>query len=170
MSAVKDEATVTSSGERLEKFIDGVTIRPAVTQIDERGELCEIYSTAWGVMPDPVPYVYSAMLRPGRIKGWVFHKVQKDRLFALSGFMKVVLYDMREDSPTHGMVNELHFTERNRSLLVIPPNVAHAVQNIGTMDAYFINMPNIPYNHSDPDKYRVDKAVIPYDFNKGAGW
>lgn len=81
-----------------------------------------------------------------------------------------MLYDLRETSPTHGLVNELHLTERNRALLVIPPFVAHAVQNVGAGEALFVNMPTLPYNHSDPDKYRIDKADIPYNFDRGAGW
>ena len=166
----KDEATVLPSGERLEKFIDGVTVRSATTQFDERGELCEVYDPAWNVAPDPLVYVYTAMVRPGRIKGWVYHKAQKDRLFILSGFLKIVLYDIRQESPTFGMVNEIHLTERNRGLVVIPPFVVHAVQNVGSVEGVFINMPSAPYNHANPDKYRVDAASIPYSFDKGAGW
>lgn len=166
----KDKATVTATGERLEARIDGVTLRYATTQFDERGEVCEIYDPAWGVAPEPLVYVYTALIRPGRIKGWVYHKAQIDRMFVLSGFLKIVLYDMREGSPTCGMVNEFHLTERNRGLVVIPPFVVHAVQNVGMIDGAFVNMPSRPYDHANPDKYRVERADVPYSFDKGAGW
>jgi dTDP-4-dehydrorhamnose 3,5-epimerase len=91
-------------------------------------------------------------------------------MFVLSGFLKVVLYDSRDGSSTRDLINEIHLTERNRGLLVIPPLVVHAVQNVGVGEATFVNMPSKPYNHADPDKYRVDKADIPYSFDKGLGW
>ena len=169
--ASKDLSTVDSSGKRKETLIQGVLVRPAVTQVDERGEIAEMYSTLWGVEPDaPLAHVYMSMIRPGKVKGWVYHKEQSDRMFSLSGFVKYVLWDPRPDSPTHGMINEIHLSERNRGLLLIPPYVVHALQNIGHIDAVFVNMPTQPYNHGSPDKYRVDKDSVPYSFNRDIGW
>lgn len=170
VSAVKDSSTVTSTSQRIEKFIAGVIVRSATTHMDERGEVAEIFSTKWNFDPEPVDYVYTAMIRPGRVKGWVYHKRQADRQFLLSGFVKYVLWDPRPDSPTQGMVNEIYLSERNRGLLLIPPYVVHAVQNVGLVDAYFINLPTVPYNHADPDKYRVAPESVPYSFDKGIGW
>ena len=40
----------------------------------------------------------------------------------------------------------------------------HAVKNVGHSAALFINLPSRPYQHADPDKYRVpiDGEVVPY--------
>jgi len=83
-----------------------------------------------------------------------------------------VLYDPREGSPTKGMVNEIYLTECNRGLLTISPYVIHAVQNIGTFDAVWINMPTLPYNHDKPDEVRVSatSGEVPYSFDTGPGW
>jgi dTDP-4-dehydrorhamnose 3,5-epimerase len=83
-----------------------------------------------------------------------------------------VLYDMREGSPTHGVVQEINVSDRNRALVVIPRRVVHAVQNIGTCDATFVNLPSRPYDHANPDKYRIDmnSGQIPYEFDRGLGW
>jgi dTDP-4-dehydrorhamnose 3,5-epimerase len=170
VKAVKDGATVSSAGKRIEKLIAGVVVRHAVTHTDERGELAEIFSKSWGFDPAPVEHVYTAMIRPGRVKGWVYHKEQSDRQFLLSGFSKYVLWDARPESPTHGMVNEIYLSERNRGLILIPPRVVHAVQNVGQVDCYFINLPTVPYNHANPDKYRVARESVPYSFDKGLGW
>lgn len=168
--ARKDASTVTSGGERHQRLIEGVVLRRAVTHEDERGELTEIMSSAWGLDDIPIAYVYQAMIRPGRVKGWVYHKQQSDRQFVLSGFIKYVLWDMRADSSTAGQVDEIYVSERTRALLVIPPYVVHAVQNIGQTDAVFINLPTRPYDHADPDKFRVEPASVPYSFDKGVGW
>jgi hypothetical protein len=45
---------VTPEGKTLAPLIDGVVIRSAVTQVDERGTLCEIYHPAWGVHEAPI--------------------------------------------------------------------------------------------------------------------
>jgi len=45
-----------------------------------------------------------------------------------------------------------------------PAGVWHAVQNVGPAEASFVNLPSVPYEHDDPDKYRrpFDNDVIPY--------
>ena len=77
-----------------------------------------------------------------------------------------MLFDYREESPTYEMLNEFVFSEKSRSLIVFPKGVFHAVQNIGTTDAIFINMPTRPYDHEDPDKFRLPlkNDIIPFDF------
>ena len=170
VKAVKDTSTVTSDGNRIETLIDGVQLRRATTHIDERGEICEIYSKSWNFDSAPVEHLYAAMIRPGFVKGWVYHKEQSDRQYIVSGFVKYVIWDPRPDSPTYGAINEIFMSERNCGVLLIPPYVVHAVQNIGLVDAYFINLPTVPYNHASPDKYRVPASEVPYSFDKGQGW
>ncbi len=169
---IKDRSTVTPQGERKWVLIEGVVVRPTVTQVDERGSIAEVYNPTWGVSDLPMVYTYTASIRPGKVKGWQMHKLQFDRVFPIVGFMKWVLWDSREDSPTYGMINEVYMSEQNRNLVIIPPFVFHAVQNVGLMDAYFVNNPTMPYNHNDPDKYRLplENDLIDYHFSAKLGW
>jgi dTDP-4-dehydrorhamnose 3,5-epimerase len=168
----KDKQTVEPDGGRPARFIDGVVVRKAVTQEDERGDLTEIFDPRWGIMEGPIVYIYQTTIRPGRVKGWVYHKAQSDLLFVSAGFLKIVLHDLRPDSPTAGQFDEIFLSERNRGLVQIPPMVLHAVENVGDKDAAFINMPTAPYNHKNPDKYRISitSGEILYSFDKGRGW
>ncbi|HVR97751.1 MAG TPA: dTDP-4-dehydrorhamnose 3,5-epimerase family protein [Thermoanaerobaculia bacterium] len=163
---IKDRQTVTPEGVRIAPRIAGVVVRPAVTHVDDRGELCEIYNPAWGIHEAPLVYVYQAMVRPHKVKGWVVHHLQDDRLFISLGTLRIVLYDAREGSPTQGEINEIFLGERNRGMVVIPRGVYHAVQNVGDCDAYFVNVPTRAYDHADPDKYRLplDTDLIPFRF------
>lgn len=165
---VKDRQTVRPDGSVVERRIEGLVVRPARTLEDERGDLVEIYRADWKLHPKPVVQVYQASLRPGAIKGWVVHKRQDDRVFALFGYMRWAFYDARPKSPTHGLLNVITVSERTRSLLIIPAGVYHAVQNIGCADAVFINLPTRAYDHADPDKYRlpVVNDLIPFAFDK----
>ena len=165
LPTVPEEQTVTPEGERLERFIDGVQLRKAVTHSDERGTLTEVYDPAWGFTEDPLVYVYQATIHPGQKKGWVVHLEQDDRLFFSNGAAKIVLYDARPSSPTHGLIQEVFLGEVNRGLLRIPAGVVHAVVNIGPSELRFVNMPSRPYRHEQPDKRRVlaDTGSIPYE-------
>jgi dTDP-4-dehydrorhamnose 3,5-epimerase len=82
--------------------------------------------------------------------------------------LRIVLYDARSDSPTRGCVNVFHLGSHDRALLSIPAGVWHAVQNVGPHEAAFVNLPSRPYEHDDPDKYRLplDNDVIPYRLSK----
>ena len=60
------------------------------------------------------------------------HKEQDDRLFISQGAVRIALYDDREHSTTHKMLNVLYVDEHNRSLLLILRGVYH---NSGDHDA-----------------------------------
>ena len=167
----KDSQSVTPEGTPVKPLIHGVRIRPATTHPDDRGYLCEVYNPAWGLHEAPLVYVYSAMIRPNKIKGWVVHRLQDDRLFVISGTIRFVLYDDRPESPTYKMVSEIFISQDNRSIVVVPQGVFHALQNVGSTDAVFINMPTRPYDHANPDKHRlpINNDLIPYRFQEGSG-
>jgi dTDP-4-dehydrorhamnose 3,5-epimerase len=168
----QDVQTVTPDGELTAPLIDGVLVRRQVTQTDDRGTLCEILDLRWNVTDEPIVSVYQFTIRPGKAKGWHVHRLHDDRLFISRGELKVVLYDDRADSPTYGMVNELHRSEVQRSLMVIPRGVYHAHMNVGAQDALLISMPTRAYDHAAPDVYRLplDTDKIPYRLEDRLGW
>jgi dTDP-4-dehydrorhamnose 3,5-epimerase len=169
----QDKPTVSPTGERLESLIEGVHIRYAITHPDERGTLTEIYNPAWGFDAAPLVYLYEFTIRPGKVKGWIVHHDQDDRIFALQGTVKFVLYDDRPASPTYKMLNTIFLSDQNRGLITYPRGVYHALQNIGETTARLINLPTAPYNHAEPDKYRLpfDTDYIPYRFDDPRlGW
>jgi len=167
----QDVQTVGIDGEPVAPLIDGVQIRHQVTQIDERGTLCEILDPRWQVAESPIVYVYQFTIRPGKAKGWHVHRLHDDRIFISQGEIKVVLYDDRDDSPTYGMINEIYRSELRRSLMVIPRGVFHAHLNVGTRDALLVSMPTRGYDHAEPDVYRLplDTNAIPYSFAQSLG-
>jgi dTDP-4-dehydrorhamnose 3,5-epimerase len=161
----KDRQTVDVEWRSVDERIEGVFVKQLATLPDHRGTVCEIYRPEWGIHPDPLVFVYQITIRPGQIKGWQMHREQDDRLFVSSGTVQVVLYDDREGSPTSGMVNELFFGDHNRALFVIPAGIYHAIKNVDpTKDAVLVNVPTRPYDHENPDKYRLPlkNDLIPY--------
>lgn len=172
LQPVKDRQTVTPKGESIRPVIHGLAIRRLLPQEDERGEIVEMHSADWKIHPAPVSHVYQVLIRPGAIKGWVVHKKQEDRIFTGQGVLRWVFFDNRADSPTYQMLNDFTFSDRHRALMVIPRGVYHAVRNIGYTDAFFVNMPSVPYNYADPDKFRlpIKNDLIPFDFLAPPAW
>lgn len=166
----RDVQTVDASGARLQPLPDGVLLRDLVTHTDERGTVCELYDDRWGVHPDSVMFAYMFTIRPGKAKGWGVHHEHEDRYTFLSGELEIVLYDGRDDSPTAGLEARIFLTALHRQLLVIPRGVWHAERNPGLIDAQVVNLPTIPYDHTNPDKYRLplDTDELPVDL--GPGW
>ena len=171
LSGTRDEATVTPQGERVNSLPAGVTTRDLITHVDERGTVCEMFDTRWQWHLDPLVFAYTFSLRPGMIKGWGMHKLHDDRYCILSGELLLVLFDDRSDSPTRGLVSKIVLSEYRRQLINIPAGVWHANQNIGAKDVVVVNFPTRPYDHDNPDKYRlpVDTDKIPYRFEDVRG-
>jgi dTDP-4-dehydrorhamnose 3,5-epimerase len=50
--------------------------------------------------------------------------------------------------------------------VIIPRGIFHAVQNVGEVEAIILDMPSVPYNHANPDKFRLPlkNDLIPYQF------
>jgi dTDP-4-dehydrorhamnose 3,5-epimerase len=135
------------------------------TRMDEHGTECDIYDERWDDgSGDPVPFVYRVTVRPGQQRGWVVHREQDDRLFFASGAAKLSLWDGREDSPTYRRLEVQVFGTDDRAVVRIPAGVYHAVKNVSDSELVFVNMPTRPYDHMDPDKYRLplENPVIPY--------
>lgn len=162
----QDAATVDAEGRRLSMGIEGVVYARLVSHVDHRGSLTEIVNFDHEFWDEPVIYSYCFTIAPGRIKGWGMHHKQADRYFLASGNVRVVLYDGRVRSPSHGQFAQFHMTGATRALLLIPPGVWHADQNWGDTEAVMINHPTRPFDHADPDKHRIDPAsgLIPFDF------
>ena len=166
-TAAADRPTVDVAGRRLEAGIDGVRLHMlGPLQADHRGSLLEVLDTRHDFWQEPVVYAYRVVIRPGRIKGWGLHKLQSDRYLMMSGRLRVVVYDGRAHSPTYERFAEFQFTDETPGLLLIPPGVWHADQNTGDRDAVLLNFPTRPYDHDNPDKYRIDPASgeIPFDW------
>lgn len=151
-------------------LIDGVKTKQLRVIPDERGYLMEMLRCD-DEMFSRFGQVYLTVAYPGVIKGWHYHKKQNDIFVAVKGMIKLVLYDQRTESATHGLINEFFIGERNPLLVTIPAGVVHGFKGIGVEPAYLINLPTEPYNYSAPDEFRIPPrdASIPYDWTLKEG-
>jgi dTDP-4-dehydrorhamnose 3,5-epimerase len=166
VEARKDEPTVDAVGRLRELGIEGVRLEHLVPRTDHRGHLTQIMNSVSPIWNEPVVHAYHVMVKPGRIKGWGMHHFQADRWYPFAGEGRMVLYDGRDDSATHGEIVQIGFSEVSRGIVYIPPGVWHAAHNTGDGDWQMINFPTRAYDSENPDKYRTDphSGEIPFDF------
>ncbi|MEJ5306742.1 MAG: dTDP-4-dehydrorhamnose 3,5-epimerase family protein [candidate division WOR-3 bacterium] len=146
-------------------MIDGVFIKDLKYNCDERGRVMEIlriddpFFTKFG-------QVYMTTNYPGVVKAWHCHQKQIDFVCCVKGMIKLVLYDMRENSKTYKELMEIFIGDFSPKLVVIPQGVYHGWKNIGEFESIVVSTISEPYNRENPDElrlpYNTDK--IPYNW------
>ena len=143
--------------------IDGVIIRPLKKIPDERGTIMH------GIRSDDIlndfGEVYFKKLYRNIINGWHVHEKLILNYICIYKMVKVVLYDMREDSPTKGTIQEVFMGDDNYVLLHIPAGIANASTVISGDFAILCNVASQPHDPSIRYK-RIDPLTsdIPYNW------
>jgi dTDP-4-dehydrorhamnose 3,5-epimerase len=166
--AKRDPQVISSSWHRPQEPIAGVVVRELLHVPGERGVLTELFRAEWDGS-GPVAQVFHIALRAHALSAWHCHADATDRLFAVAGALKIVLFDGRDGSPTRGRINEFTVGEARPTLVIVPPQVWHGVQNLDGAPGQLVNMPTHAYAYEDPDHWRLphDTAEIPYSWVTG---
>jgi len=113
--------------------------------------------------------IYFSCAWPGSIKAWHIHQSMTINNAVISGRAKLVMYDLREDSPTKGELQEVFLGEDNYCLAQVPPGIANGYRAYGDKLVILANCATEPH---DPDEIiRIDPFTpdIPYDWNRPDG-
>lgn len=167
-SLAAKHSSVDSGGNLHVSPLAGVAFRPTRPVPHEDGHVTEVARADWKLFGGPLQQVHITTTFAGRIRAWGLHRHSTDRLFVVSGLVKIVVFDGRRESPTVGELNEFVVSEKNPGLLIVPPNVYHGWKNIGTSEAIIINMPERAYDHEQPDALDLPwdsdsaRRIIPY--------
>ena len=165
---VPKHSAVDAVGRLRQDPIEGLRFRPVRPVPHEDGVVSEVARASWDEIDLPIEQVHITTTLPGRVRAWGLHQVSTDRLFVVRGLVSIVVYDGREESVTYGCANEFRVSERNPGLLVIPPNLYHGWKNIGTDEAFIVNMPSSQYDYDEPDALDLPypssdaEAIIPF--------
>ncbi len=150
--------------------VHDVILRPTRPVAHEDGHVTEVARASWDVIGEPIVQIHTTTTFPGRHRAWGLHRRSTDRLFVVSGLVKLAVFDGRVDSPTFRCVTEVILSEKNPGLLIIPPDLYHGWKNIGVTEAVVINMPTVMYNYDEPDALDLPwdseaaESLIPYRF------
>ena len=110
-------------------MIDGVRIVPLRQIVDERGKIMHMLKAT---DPHFISFgeIYFSTAWPGTVKAWHIHQTMTVNNAVISGRAKLVLYDMREGSPTKGELQEIYLGEDNYVLVQIPPGHRQRLQGL----------------------------------------
>lgn len=102
------------------------------------------------------------------IKAFHWHKKQDDLWFMATGKALIVLYDLRDTSPTKGETQTILAGAGDYKLIVIPSGVAHGFKVISQEPVLLFYHTTEPYNSKNPDEERIpyNDPRINFDWNK----
>lgn len=149
-------------------MIEGVEIRPLRVIPDERGMILTMLRS------DDKHFkkfgeIYFSMIYPGVVKGWHVHEKMTLNYAVITGAIKCVLYDEREDSPTKGEIQEIFLGIENYNLVTIPPKVWNGFKCISTEPAIVANCSDIPHDPHEISRMDPHKNNIPYSWGRKDG-
>jgi dTDP-4-dehydrorhamnose 3,5-epimerase len=144
-------------------MIDGVIIKPLRRIPDERGYIMHMLRSN-----DPefeqFGEIYFSTIYPGAIKAWHLHKEMTLNYSVVSGTIKLVLYDSREDSPTKGELQEIFLGRENYQLVKIPPFIWNGFKGVGTDMAILANCATLPHDPEEIIRMSPFDESIPYNW------
>lgn len=150
-----------------DRRIAGVKLRPLETFINYKGNAVPVFSCK-----DPVfikcGRMYLSTRLPGVFKGRHYHSIQTEYFTVVKGTVDMALYDVRQDSPTNGIVNAFTLTDEAPTLVEIPPHVVHSLKTVNNEASLSIVCASEPYNSDAPDKiwFGKDTPSVPYSWEK----
>lgn len=143
--------------------IESVEIVPLRRIPDERGTILHMLRA-----DDPhfrgFGEIYFTTVYRGVVKGWHRHVEMTLNYACVTGRIKLVLFDDRDDSSTRGVVQEVFLGPDDYSLVVIPPGVWSGFKGMSEPYALLANC--CTHAHDPARTTRLDPFDndIPYDW------
>jgi dTDP-4-dehydrorhamnose 3,5-epimerase len=145
-------------------MIDGVVVSPRKIIPDERGKVMHMLKAT-----DPefenFGEIYFSFVYPGVIKGWHLHHEMIINYAVPVGMIKLVLFDDRPGSKTHGELQEIYLGEGNHCLVKVPVKVWNGFKGVGTVPAVVANCASIPHDPKEIERMDPFTKKIPYDWS-----
>lgn len=143
--------------------IDGMTVRPLRRISDERGAVLHMLRNDAEHF-ESFGEIYFSTVNPGAIKGWHRHHEMVLNYAVPVGQIKLVCYDDRPGSPSHGALAEVFLGEQDYALVTIPAMVWNGFKGVSATPALVANCATIPHRPDEIDRMDPFTEVIPYDW------
>jgi|SRR3989338_1140269 len=144
--------------------IEGVIITQMNRIPDERGAIYHMMKNNDHVFTQ-FGETYGSWVHPGAIKAWHVHKIMTLNYVVPVGKIKLVLCDLRPNSPTKGQIMEIFLGKENYARVTIPPGIANGFKGIGNEDSLVINIPTHAYTPGEMERMDPFTKEIPYDWS-----
>lgn len=153
------------------QLIQGVELEAMARYPDDRGCFAELFRFGEPGVARDFDAAHGSRVQvsfttsyPGVIKAIHYHFEQTDLWAPLSGMLQIILYDLRESSPTHGRLNTLFVGDSRPWKVRIPPGVGHGYKVLGTESSLLVYAMDRVYNPQDEGRIAFDDPGINYDW------
>lgn len=146
------------------KDIEGVKIIPQHKILDERGGVLHMLKNTDEIFID-FGEIYFSFAYPRCIKAWHIHKKMYLNNCVVSGNIKLVLYDMRDNSKTKNNLLEIFIGSNNHCTVQIPPGIANGYTPLGQDTAIIANCATIPHDPNEIIYIDPFNNEIPYNWD-----
>jgi len=142
----------------------GVVITPLRQIPDERGT---IYHMLKSTDPHFTQFgeIYFTTIYHGIIKGWHKHREMTLNYACIFGRIKLVIFDDRDDSATHGSLVEIFLGPENYSLITIPDGVWSGFKGMSQPYAIVANCSTHPHDPARTVRLDPFDEGVPYSWD-----
>jgi dTDP-4-amino-4,6-dideoxygalactose transaminase/dTDP-4-dehydrorhamnose 3,5-epimerase-like enzyme len=149
----------------VERAIEGVTLTLLREIADERGAVLHMLRAD---SPEFTRFgeCYFSEVRPGMVKAWKRHRLQTQTFAVPIGRIRLVIFDDREGSDTHGQLQVLELGRPDAYFrLQIRPNLWYGFGCLGETPALVANCTDLPHQPSESEARSADDSLIPYQWS-----
>ena len=144
--------------------IEGVIVQPLMQIADNRGSVLHMMTRDSKFLIQ-FGEVYFSEIHSGKIKAWKRHKKKIQNLTVPINKIRLVIYDNRSSSSTHGKIVEYELGRPDHYCLVhIPPMLWYGFQTLGDQTALIANCADQPHDPEETESLPVDSNEIPYQW------
>jgi dTDP-4-dehydrorhamnose 3,5-epimerase len=110
---------------------------------------------------------YFSEVLPGAVKAWKRHRLQTQNFAVPVGRIRIVLYDDRDGSPSHGQILVLELGRPDAYCrLRVPPGLWYGFAGLSTTPALVANCTDLPHDPSESENRLACDAAIPYEWGR----
>ena len=142
-------------------MIHDVIITPLKIINDDRGKVMHMLRSDSKVFKK-FGEVYFSTIYENKIKGWHLHKESVLNYTCVTGKVKLVLFDDRLDSPTKNKYQEIILSQKNYSLVTIPPNIWNGFKGLNFKESIIANCLTIPHNEKEMVRKDPNDKIFNY--------
>jgi dTDP-4-dehydrorhamnose 3,5-epimerase len=144
--------------------IEGVIVQPLIQIANNRGSVLHMMRRDSELFKQ-FGEVYFSEIHPEKIKAWKRHKKQTQNLAVPLNNIRLVIYDNRPTSSTHGSIAEYELGRPDHYRLVhIPPMLWYGFQAFSGETALIVNCADLPHDPEDTESLPADSSQIPYQW------
>ena len=143
--------------------IEGLKIYDLSIFNDERGSLLHILSTK--INPDFIfGECYASETKPKIVKAWKRHNKISQNLAVISGKIKLVIFDTRNESSSYNNSFVIELSRENYKLVHIPKGLWYGFKCVSKTNGIIINCIDMPYDNAESETKSVEDFPFNYEW------